>query len=100
MSAIKGGRALVNSGSSAVSAVNLAKKTGNALARSGNVKNSLVKAEDVETGFKCREEFKIHEPHLNFYHGHMVKGLNKMQGMLSKVDCILEIHDARIPFSG
>ncbi|XP_055757778.1 mitochondrial ribosome-associated GTPase 1 [Salvelinus fontinalis] len=31
---------------------------------------------------------------------HMAKGLKQMQASVKTVDCILEIHDARIPFSG
>ncbi|KAM9395367.1 mitochondrial ribosome-associated GTPase 1 [Salvelinus alpinus] len=31
---------------------------------------------------------------------HMAKGLKQMQASVKNVDCILEIHDARIPFSG
>lgn len=30
----------------------------------------------------------------------MAKGMNKMQSRLAKVDCFLEVHDSRIPFSG
>ncbi|XP_029525835.1 mitochondrial ribosome-associated GTPase 1 isoform X2 [Oncorhynchus nerka] len=31
---------------------------------------------------------------------HMAKGLKQMKASVKNVDCILEIHDARIPFSG
>ncbi|XP_034040119.1 mitochondrial ribosome-associated GTPase 1 [Thalassophryne amazonica] len=31
---------------------------------------------------------------------HMAKGLKQMRASLKKVDCIIEIHDARIPLSG
>nr|XP_020457554.1 mitochondrial ribosome-associated GTPase 1 [Monopterus albus] len=31
---------------------------------------------------------------------HMAKGLKQMKASLKSVDCIIEIHDARIPFSG
>uniref|UniRef100_A0AC11BCA8 Mitochondrial ribosome associated GTPase 1 n=1 Tax=Ovis aries TaxID=9940 RepID=A0AC11BCA8_SHEEP len=35
-----------------------------------------------------------------WFPGHMAKGLKKMQGSLRLVDCIIEVHDARIPLSG
>ncbi|XP_023234243.1 mitochondrial GTPase 1-like [Centruroides sculpturatus] len=37
---------------------------------------------------------------VNWYPGHMSTGIRKMQQKLKSVDCILEVHDARIPFSG
>ncbi|XP_044152180.1 mitochondrial ribosome-associated GTPase 1 isoform X3 [Bufo gargarizans] len=36
----------------------------------------------------------------HWFPGHMAKGLKQMRAKLSKVDCILEVHDARIPLSG
>ncbi|XP_024860996.1 mitochondrial ribosome-associated GTPase 1 [Kryptolebias marmoratus] len=36
----------------------------------------------------------------HWFPGHMAKGLKQMKASLKKVDCIVEIHDARIPFSG
>uniref|UniRef100_A0A7N5KN67 Mitochondrial GTPase 1 n=1 Tax=Ailuropoda melanoleuca TaxID=9646 RepID=A0A7N5KN67_AILME len=35
-----------------------------------------------------------------WFPGHMAKGLRKMQSSLKLVDCIIEVHDARIPLSG
>ncbi|XP_030059049.1 mitochondrial ribosome-associated GTPase 1 isoform X2 [Microcaecilia unicolor] len=35
-----------------------------------------------------------------WFPGHMAKGLKRMKADLKKVDCIIEVHDARIPFSG
>ncbi|XP_074239257.1 mitochondrial ribosome-associated GTPase 1 isoform X2 [Saimiri boliviensis] len=35
-----------------------------------------------------------------WFPGHMAKGLKKMQNSLKLVDCIIEVHDARIPLSG
>ena len=37
---------------------------------------------------------------VNWFPGHMVKGLRQMQHTLLKTDCIVEVHDARIPLSG
>ncbi|KAM8738751.1 mitochondrial ribosome-associated GTPase 1 [Acanthopagrus schlegelii] len=36
----------------------------------------------------------------HWFPGHMAKGLRQMKANLKSVDCIIEIHDARIPFSG
>nr|XP_057914314.1 mitochondrial ribosome-associated GTPase 1 [Doryrhamphus excisus]XP_057914315.1 mitochondrial ribosome-associated GTPase 1 [Doryrhamphus excisus] len=36
----------------------------------------------------------------HWFPGHMAKGLKQMRASLKNVDCILEIHDARLPFSG
>lgn len=38
--------------------------------------------------------------HLLWYPGHMDKGMKQMQQKLKIVDCLIEVHDARIPFSG
>lgn len=37
---------------------------------------------------------------LRWFPGHMNKGLKQMQRKLKSVDCVLEVHDARIPFTG
>ncbi|KAL8613307.1 hypothetical protein ACOMHN_052547 [Nucella lapillus] len=37
---------------------------------------------------------------LRWFPGHMFKGLEQMQARLKDIDCVIEIHDARIPFSG
>ncbi|XP_004077219.1 mitochondrial ribosome-associated GTPase 1 isoform X2 [Oryzias latipes] len=36
----------------------------------------------------------------HWFPGHMAKGLKQMKASLKSVDCIVEIHDARIPLSG
>lgn len=36
----------------------------------------------------------------HWFPGHMAKGLKQMRANLKKVDCVIEIHDARIPLSG
>ncbi|XP_024153414.1 mitochondrial ribosome-associated GTPase 1 [Oryzias melastigma] len=36
----------------------------------------------------------------HWFPGHMAKGLKQMKASLKSVDCVVEIHDARIPFSG
>lgn len=37
---------------------------------------------------------------LHWFPGHMGKGLKKMQHKVRSIDCIIEVHDARIPLSG
>ncbi|OQV20981.1 Mitochondrial ribosome-associated GTPase 1 [Hypsibius exemplaris] len=37
---------------------------------------------------------------LQWFPGHMAKGMRNMQSQLRKVDGIIEVHDARVPFSG
>ncbi|XP_046885235.1 mitochondrial ribosome-associated GTPase 1 [Hypomesus transpacificus] len=36
----------------------------------------------------------------HWFPGHMAKGIKQMRANVKNVDCIVEIHDARIPFSG
>ncbi|PIO31070.1 hypothetical protein AB205_0201510 [Aquarana catesbeiana] len=36
----------------------------------------------------------------HWFPGHMAKGMKQMRAQLTKVDCIVEVHDARIPLSG
>ncbi|KAM7408803.1 hypothetical protein PAMA_002497 [Pampus argenteus] len=36
----------------------------------------------------------------HWFPGHMAKGLKQMRAGMKNVDCVIEIHDARIPFSG
>lgn len=47
-----------------------------------------------------RSKFKIDKEKINWFPGHMSKGLKQMQHKLKSVDLIIEVHDARIPFSG
>ena len=55
----------------------------------------------VEFSASFRTKFTL--PNVNvlrWYPGHMNCGLSKMRARLRDIDCIVEIHDARIPFSG
>lgn len=36
----------------------------------------------------------------HYFPGHMAKGLKQIRRKLQKVDCIVEVHDARVPISG
>ncbi|XP_006880171.1 PREDICTED: mitochondrial ribosome-associated GTPase 1 [Elephantulus edwardii] len=48
-----------------------------------------------------REQFPVIGREVaRWFPGHMAKGLKKMQSRLKLVDCIIEVHDARIPLSG
>ena len=48
-----------------------------------------------------RPFFRFPEDHrTNWFPGHMQKGLRQMQHAISQADCVIEVHDARIPFSG
>ncbi|XP_019883694.2 probable ribosome biogenesis GTPase A isoform X2 [Camponotus floridanus] len=46
-----------------------------------------------------RQKF-VSQNAIRWFPGHMTKGLKQMQQRLKHVDCILEVHDARIPISG
>ncbi|XP_035791798.1 mitochondrial GTPase 1-like [Anopheles albimanus] len=37
---------------------------------------------------------------LNWFPGHMGKGMRQMQQKLKQIDCVIEVHDARIPLTG
>lgn len=48
-----------------------------------------------------RTKFKIlHKEVLHWFPGHMGRGIKQMNNILKHIDCIIEIHDARIPLSG
>lgn len=50
---------------------------------------------------KFREAFHFPNKHLlQWFPGHMGKGMKQIQQKLKSVDCIVEVHDARIPTSG
>ncbi|KAK7600940.1 hypothetical protein V9T40_008381 [Parthenolecanium corni] len=53
------------------------------------------------TAQKFRQEFIVPDKTvLRWFPGHMAGGIKKIQAKLKSVDCILEVHDARIPISG
>lgn len=50
---------------------------------------------------KFRDVFRVPtKESLQWFPGHMNKGLKQMQRNLKNVDCVIEVHDARIPISG
>lgn len=57
--------------------------------------HSLLNAAKFRSVFDFGERDVTH-----WFPRHMAKGLKQMRANLRNVDCIIEIHDARIPFSG
>jgi len=53
----------------------------------------------VRSSFRSTYRFPENASH-NWFPGHMHKGLRSMQRKMRDVDCVIEVHDARIPFSG
>lgn len=48
-----------------------------------------------------RKVFKLpNKDAIQWFPGHMSKGMRQMQQKLKMVDCVIEVHDSRIPFSG
>lgn len=48
-----------------------------------------------------RKKFSLSNSHIvNWYPGHMMKGMFQIQAKLKSIDCVVEVHDARLPFSG
>ncbi|KAJ8673585.1 hypothetical protein QAD02_004847 [Eretmocerus hayati] len=48
-----------------------------------------------------RDAFKVANTDvLRWFPGHMGKGIKQMEANLKNVDCVIEVHDARIPISG
>ncbi|XP_014214576.1 mitochondrial GTPase 1 isoform X1 [Copidosoma floridanum] len=48
-----------------------------------------------------RDTFKLGDKNtLRWFPGHMGKGIKQMEEKLRNVDCLIEVHDARVPVSG
>lgn len=55
----------------------------------------------LSTNQVLRTQFNLKNRSIfRWFPGHMGKGVKQMQQKLKSVDCIIEVHDARIPFSG
>ncbi|KAK7073248.1 Mitochondrial GTPase [Halocaridina rubra] len=55
----------------------------------------------VKHGLQMRNFFDVTAQSVaQWFPGHMAKGMTQMQLKLKSVDCIIEVHDARIPVSG
>ncbi|XP_021237505.1 mitochondrial ribosome-associated GTPase 1 isoform X2 [Numida meleagris] len=50
-------------------------------------------------GFRTRFDFGSRDA-ASWFPGHMAKGLRQMRASLRRSDCLVEVHDARIPLSG
>ncbi|XP_064001053.1 mitochondrial ribosome-associated GTPase 1 [Pogoniulus pusillus] len=55
--------------------------------------------EAVSARFRERFDFGGREV-ASWFPGHMAKGLRQMRASLRRADCLIEVHDARIPLSG
>ena len=53
----------------------------------------------VRRSFRQSYKFPIQAQH-SWFPGHMHKGLGQIQRRMADVDCVIEVHDARIPLSG
>ncbi|XP_068272755.1 mitochondrial ribosome-associated GTPase 1 isoform X2 [Nyctibius grandis] len=53
----------------------------------------------VPGGFRERFDFGGRDV-ASWFPGHMAKGLRQMRASLRRADCLIEVHDARIPLSG
>ncbi|KAK6624670.1 hypothetical protein RUM44_011529 [Polyplax serrata] len=47
-----------------------------------------------------RQIFDVGREVINWYPGHMKHSFTHMQAKMRQVDCIVELHDSRVPFSG
>ena len=53
----------------------------------------------VRSSFRKKFVFPVEAQH-NWFPGHMHKGLGQIQRRMADIDCVLEVHDSRIPVSG
>ena len=54
----------------------------------------------IQTAFRTSYVFKGDKRSIQWFPGHMMKGLRQMRQALIDTDCVIEVHDARIPLSG
>ena len=57
----------------------------------------------ASSSFQCRKSFnfdKLAKEIYQWFPGHMAKGLRQMYEQLPNVDAVIEVHDARAPFTG
>jgi len=50
--------------------------------------------------FRKSFTFRGDKKNINWFPGHMLKGLRQMRKALLETDCVVEVHDARIPLTG
>ena len=61
---------------------------------------SLMKMSWKNMKFRSNFVFRGDKQKIQWFPGHMIKGLRQMRVALKKTDCVIEVHDARIPLSG
>ena len=54
----------------------------------------------AETEFRQWFSFRGDKKNITWFPGHMIKGLRQMRKALIETDCVVEVHDARIPLTG
>jgi len=54
---------------------------------------------ELASGFRRAYDFKS-VSQINWFPGHMTKGLRQMEHTMLKTDLLIEVHDARVPISG
>lgn len=58
-------------------------------------------AKFVDSTLKVRSRFILpNSTSIQWFPGHMKKGIDQIQSSLRNIDAVMEVHDARIPFSG
>ncbi|XP_075010140.1 mitochondrial ribosome-associated GTPase 1 isoform X3 [Calonectris borealis] len=67
--------------------------------RVGALRAALAGPGPVPGGFRERFDFGGRDV-ASWFPGHMAKGLRQMRASLRRADCLIEVHDARIPLSG
>jgi len=45
------------------------------------------------------ERLGVRTPNINWFPGHMVKAMNALSIVMQRCDCVVEVRDARVPFS-
>ena len=54
----------------------------------------------AESEFRQWFSFRGDKKNITWFPGHMIKGLRQMRKALIETDCVVEVHDARIPLTG
>ena len=54
----------------------------------------------AESEFRQWFSFRGDKKNISWFPGHMIKGLRQMRKALIETDCVVEVHDARIPLTG
>lgn len=49
---------------------------------------------------RFRNQFRLEQSVRNWFPGHMFRGMQDIMRLLKNIDCVIEIHDARVPFTG